>query len=155
MPTHDSMTGIRDRFADEAERYSQALRRLGVDARVGEVPGESCQGEFSVNARGAKKLVGAAQRIVRGGWLFSTVVVVGQAGRVRDVLEDVYADLGLQWEPRTVGSIADEAPGVSIEDVEHALLGIYSGRYHLAAATITAQELATATELLSRHRVRV
>ncbi len=78
-----------------------------------------------------------------------------EAGRVREVLDDVYADLGLGWEPRTVGSIADEAPGVSIEDVEHALLGTYSGRYQLVAATITAQELASATELLSRHRVSV
>ncbi|MGB0093987.1 MAG: hypothetical protein WBP81_15830, partial [Solirubrobacteraceae bacterium] len=153
MPTHDSMTGIRERFAGEAERQSQALRRLGVDARVGEVPGEYCPGEFTVNAGGARKLIGTAQRIVRGAWLFSTVVVVRSAERLRDVLEAVYAELELEWDPRTVGSVADEAPEVSLEEVEGALLDTYAARYRLVRATVAAEELAAATPLLSRHRV--
>ena len=82
MPAHDAASGIRQRFAAEAERQAQALRRLGVDARVGEVPGEYCPGEFTVNARAATKLIGSAQRIVRGGWMFSTVVVVASADRL-------------------------------------------------------------------------
>ena len=108
MPAADSMTGIQARFSDEAERQARALRSLGVDARVGEVPGEYCPGEFSVNARGQTKLIGAAQRIVRGAWLLSTVVVVEPAAALRAVLEDVYAALGLDWDPATTGSVADE-----------------------------------------------
>ena len=40
----DAATGTHDRFATEGERLAGALRGLGVDARVGEVPGEYCPG---------------------------------------------------------------------------------------------------------------
>src|SRR4051812_45723666 len=66
----DAMPGVQDRFRSRGERLAGALRDVGVDARVGEVPGEYCAGRYSVNARGAVKLVGTAQRVVRGGWLF-------------------------------------------------------------------------------------
>ncbi len=155
VPARDSMSGIRERFADEAVRKAQALRSLGVDARVGELPGEYCPGEFSVNARGQTKLIGAAQRIIGGAWLFSTVVVVQSAGGLRAVLEDVYAELGLEWDPATTGSVADEVPGISSEDVQRALLGEYARRYRLIPAPLGVQQLAVARELLGRHRVDV
>lgn len=155
MPASDSVTGIRERFSDEAERQAQALRSLGVDARVGEVPGEYCPGEFSVNARGQTKLIGAAQRIVSGAWLFSTVVVVQDGGRLRAVLKDVYAELGLDWNPATTGSVADEAPGVGVADVQAAVLATYAHRYRLTPALVTTEELAAARDGLGRHRVVV
>jgi len=45
------------------------------------------------------KLIGAAERIVRGAWLHSSVIVVQSAARLRAVLEDVYGALGLDWDP--------------------------------------------------------
>ena len=45
----DIATGIRARFEQVAEHIAGALRSLGVDARVGALPGEYCAGEFSVN----------------------------------------------------------------------------------------------------------
>ena len=126
VPAADSMTGIQARFSAEAELQARALRRLGVDARVGEVPGEYCPGEFSVNARGETKLIGAAQRIVRGAWLLSSVVVVEPAAELRAVLEDVYRELGLDWDPATTGSVADEVPGVGIDAVRDAILDEYA-----------------------------
>src|SRR5438067_9379895 len=83
MPATDSMSGIQERFEDLAERHADVMRGLGVDARVGEVPGEYCPGPLTVNARGERKLIGSAQRIVKGAWLLSTVVVVDGAGRLR------------------------------------------------------------------------
>ena len=44
-----------DRFREVAELIARALRRLGVDARVGEIAGEYCPGDYSVNARGASE----------------------------------------------------------------------------------------------------
>ncbi|MBO0712726.1 MAG: hypothetical protein J2P47_15755 [Acetobacteraceae bacterium] len=155
MREPDSMRSVRERFAGEAERQAQALRGLGIDARVGEVPGEYCPGEFSVSARGEKKLIGAAQRIVSGGWLFSTVVVVSvsSARRVRAVLEDVYGELGLAWDPGTTGSVAGEVSDVSVESVRDALIAQYARRYRLLPASIGSRELARAQELVARHRV--
>jgi octanoyl-[GcvH]:protein N-octanoyltransferase len=153
VPAADSMAGIQARFFEEAERQAQALRGLGVDARVGEVPGEYCPGEFSVNARGETKLIGAAQRIVRGAWLLSTVVVVDPAGDLRAVLEDVYSELGLAWSPATTGSVAAEVPGVSVEDVRTAILTRYAERVALKPRSLTGAELAAADQLVGRYRV--
>src|SRR5256885_14457761 len=50
------------RFRELADLLAAAIRGLGVDARVGEVPGEYCPGAWSVNARGATKLVGTGDR---------------------------------------------------------------------------------------------
>jgi octanoyl-[GcvH]:protein N-octanoyltransferase len=152
MPAGESMIGIRERFAEDARRQANALRGLGVDARVGEVDGEYCPGEFSVNARGRVKLIGAAERIVRGSWLHSSVVVVESAGPIRQALTDVYSALGLDWDPETTGAVADEAPGVGLEDVRRALLDDYATRYELVPASLGEIESARARELLDRHQ---
>jgi lipoate-protein ligase A len=143
---------IRERFAEDARRQARALKSLGVDARVGEVPGEYCPGEFSVNARGGVKLIGAAERIVRGAWLHSSVVVCDGAPALQAVLRDVYAALGLDWDPETVGDVATETPGIHLEDVRRALLAQYESTYSLTPASLTAADLARANELLARHR---
>jgi lipoate-protein ligase A len=153
VPETDAMSAIRARFAAGADRQARALRGLGVDARVGAVAGEYCPGEFSVNARGHTKLVGAAQRIIRGAWLFSAVVVVSGSGTLRTVLEDIYAELGLEWDAATTGSVADEVSTVTIDEVRQALLDEYERDYHVQTARLTAAELAAGRALLDRHRV--
>jgi lipoate-protein ligase A len=152
MPADDSMADIRERFAEGAALQAQALRGLGVDARVGQVAGEYCPGEFSVNARGETKLVGSAQRIIRGGWLFAAVVVVTSADRLRPVLDDVYGALGLEWAPATTGSVGAEVPGVTVDEVERAFLEAYAPRYRLTPAALTAAELDRARAALPRTR---
>jgi octanoyl-[GcvH]:protein N-octanoyltransferase len=153
MPAPDSVAEIRERFAAGADLQARALRTLGVDARVGEVAGEYCPGEFSVNARGETKLIGSAQRIVRGGWLFAAVIVVTPGEALRPVLEDVYAALSLSWEPDTTGSVAAEAPDTTVDDVERSLLDRYEQRYRLQPATLARGELDAARAASIRHRV--
>ena len=153
MPAKHTIGGIRERFAADARRQCDALRSLGVDARVGEVTGEYCPGEFSVNARGRVKLIGAAERIIRGGWLHSSVVVAESAAPIKSVLVDVYAALGLEWDPETTGAVADEAPGVGLHEVRRALLAAYETRYRLTPTSLTPADLTRAGELLARHRV--
>jgi len=86
------------------------------------VPGEYCPGEFSVNARGATKLVGTAQRLTKHGYLFSVVVLVGDPEPVRAVLAATYPLLGLEWDPATVGAVTDEVPGVTVPEVANVLI---------------------------------
>ena len=74
-PHPEPRAAHRQRFATAATALVDGLRMLGVDARPGPVPGEYCPGDYSVNARGATKLVGTAQRITRHGYLFSAVVL--------------------------------------------------------------------------------
>lgn len=153
IPAPDSIAGIQERFAEEADGDARVLRELGVDARVGEIPGEYCPGSFTVNARGAVKLIGSAQRIVRGAWLLSTVVVVRDHDPLREVLSDVYDALAVPWDLHTVGAVASEAPGVTVERVEQALLAEYARRYELREAPLGPDAIAAAQQVIERHRV--
>jgi octanoyl-[GcvH]:protein N-octanoyltransferase len=81
------------------------------------------------------------------------VVVVDGAPRVRAVLEDVYDALGLEWDPASVGSIAAELPGITVAQVQAALLAPIAGRYRLVPSGIEDAERAAAHEQLGRHHV--
>jgi lipoate-protein ligase A len=130
-PEPERTLDTRRRFADFGRLHVDALRGLGVDARLGAVPDEYCPGPFSVNARGVVKLVGTAQRVTRGGWLFSAVVIVAGAARLREVLAPVYDGIDLPFAGSSVGAVVDEVPGVSAHDVEDALLEQYAQRWEL------------------------
>ena len=108
--------GVRERFEHEARRIAAALRGLGVDARVGAVPGEYCAGDYSVNLAGRVKLAGLAQRVRRGRFTLGASIVCEDPEPVRAVLVDVYAALAIAFDPATVG-----VPGPPIDAVEAAL----------------------------------
>ena len=91
------------------------------------MPGEYCPGDFSVNDGHGHKLVGTAQRLVRGAWLFSVVIVVTDPDPIRDVLVEVYRELKLEWDPGTVGAVGSTAYRVTVHDVKAALLRTYRG----------------------------
>ncbi|WP_422935577.1 lipoyl protein ligase domain-containing protein [Sinomonas sp. P47F7] len=114
---------IRERFGLFGDALARALRAVGIDARVGPVPGEYCAGEFSVNDSGRAKLAGTGQRITKHGYLFSAVVMVEEAGRARSALAGAYKMLDLDFNPETVGCVAESAPGTALDDVREALVG--------------------------------
>jgi octanoyl-[GcvH]:protein N-octanoyltransferase len=154
IPDLSPLTGIRSRFGELAGILTEAFIDLGVDARVGEVPGEYCPGEFSVNARGQTKLMGVGQRLVQSAAHVGGVIVVSGTERVRAVLTPVYAALDLEWEPSTAGSLEDEIPGLSWEDAADAVLGRFGERYDLVEeAAFDEQTLDLARELEARHLV--
>ncbi len=111
-----------ERFEYAAGIARDALSNLGLDARVGEVEGEYCPGAFSVNSGGRTKLVGIGQRMIRGAAHVGFVIAVRDAELIRQVLDPVYAALGLEWNPSTVGTVEDEMPGVDLSTVEEALI---------------------------------
>lgn len=147
----DPRTGVTARFDATARLVAAALGGLGVDARVGEVAGEYCPGQHSVNARGQLKLMGVGQRLVAGGAHVGGVIVVDGADRVRDVLVPVYAALGLDWRPETTGSVAGEAPGAGWQDVVDAVLAEYGARYDLEPVELDDETLELARRLAPEH----
>ena len=140
------------RFAEMAAVVGEALRRLGVDARVGEVPGEYCPGAFSVNARGHSKLAGIGQRLIAGAAHVGGVLVVNGSAELRRVLEPVYAALELDWEPSTAGSVEDEAPGTGLDRAEASILAVLEERFRLVEVEPDAALLARAEALSAEHR---
>jgi octanoyl-[GcvH]:protein N-octanoyltransferase len=148
----DPRSGVHRRFEAVAELLAAALRRLGVDARIGEVPGEYCPGGYSVNAAGRRKLGGVGQRVVSGGAHLGGVVVVAEAERVREVLLPVYGALGLDWDPETVGGAAEEAPGLTWPEVAESIRAEFAASYELEEAELDAQTLDLARRLAPEHR---
>ena len=150
-PDPDPKPGIHARFEAEATLIAAALKRLGADARVGEVPGEYCPGRWSVNAEGARKLAGIGQRVVAGGSHTGAVIVVAGAARVRRVLEPVYRALEVDWDPATVGAVEDEAD-TDWNGVRDALLAEYAQRYELVEGDLDQATLGPARQLADEHR---
>ena len=108
IPDREARAHIRERYDAVAALVEAALRRIGVDARVGAVPREYCPGDYSVNARGVTKLMGVGQRVFVHAAHVGGVICVDGAPLLRDVLTPVYAALGLDWDPATSGSVANE-----------------------------------------------
>lgn len=144
--------GLESRFETYGALFADVFRGLGVDARMGAVPGEYCPGAHSVNARGLVKLVGTSQRVVRGAWLFSSLVVVGDEARIRPVLTEVYALLGQDFDGASVGSLRNEVPELDVDTVEDAILGAYDvGELH--PSPLDEATLSLAHELVDQHRI--
>jgi lipoate-protein ligase A len=132
---------VRDAFAD-----------LGVDARIGPVPGEYCPGDFSVNAGGQIKLAGVGQRMIKGAAHIGFVILVTGSELVADTLEPVYGALGLEFRRETVGSLEDAVPGLDREQTEAALLGRLERVADLEAVRLDESTLETAESRSGKFR---
>lgn len=144
--------GLQERFAAGVGLLVTALERVGVDAEIGELPGEYCPGRWSVHLRDGPKVAGAAQRAVRGATLFTAVVVVEGGARVAEAIAAVYDALALPWDPATAGAAQDGRPGLSSAAVAAALRDELRHRRGPVDATVLDDATrAAARELLPLH----
>ncbi|MEM7412352.1 MAG: lipoate--protein ligase family protein [Myxococcota bacterium] len=154
-PEREPRAGIHARFEKVAGWIARALGSLGVDARVGEVPGAYCPGDYSVNARGAVKLMGVGQRIVQGAAHTGGVLVVAGADRIREPLVPVYDALDYDYDPTTTGAVEDEVAGVGVAEVRAALLAALaegaSADYELEDGVLTPDTLEQAARYETSH----
>ena len=143
-----------------AEIVAGALGRLGIDARIGEVPGEYCPGDFSVSAGGRTKIAGIGQRVIAGGAHVGGVLVFRGADEIREVLVPLYEALGLEWDPATAGSVEDalgappapaSGPDPLLDEVKAAMRAELADRYELTDASLDETTMRMAAELRSFH----
>jgi lipoate-protein ligase A len=134
---------------------ASAFDSLGIDARIGELPGEYCPGAWSVNVAGKVKVMGVGQRLVRGAAHVGGVVVVDDGERIRDVLIPVYRALALDWDPRTSGALADRSPGLDNAKVIAAIVTSLRERFDLVRGGLPDTVLVEARSLLADHLPRV
>lgn len=155
IPAPDPRAGIGERFREASEWVRDALALLGLDARIGEVAGEYCPGEWSVSARGVRKLMGVGQRVIRGAAHVGGVIVVADAARARDVLVPVYGALAYPLDPGTIGAIEDELPAVDRARVEEALVSRLGARATVVNGdpALLARAVELARTLEARHSV--
>jgi octanoyl-[GcvH]:protein N-octanoyltransferase len=150
----DATSGLQGRFERQARLVRDALVSLGADARIGQLAGEYCPGEYSVNVGGRVKVVGIAQRMVRHGALTSAIVVVGGGAELRAVIASVYAELDIPIDSATAGALDEELPGVTGDQVADRLRRAYSADSQFARRAIDAELVGVASALAPRHRVR-
>src|SRR5699024_12667327 len=105
-PSDSFITNTTARFTGFGLDYVEVLRGIGIDARLGEIPGEYCPGEHSVNVAGRLKAIGTAQRVVSGAWLVSSSVVVEDPDPIRAVPTHAAAALGTECDPSPGRSVA-------------------------------------------------
>ena len=155
LPEQEPKEGIQARFEMIAGLMADAFTSLGVDARIGEVQGEYCPGRWSVNVGGNTKVMGVGQRLVRGAAHLGGVVVVDDGRRIRDVLIPVYRALGLDWDPRTAGSLADRSPGITPQLVMQSIEAQFAERFPLVEGHLSAEVLQLADDLVEDHLPQV
>jgi octanoyl-[GcvH]:protein N-octanoyltransferase len=144
----DVTAGLQDRFEAQSGLLRGILLGLGLDARVGELRGEYCAGAHSVNLEGRLKVVGIAQRAIRGAALTTAVLTVENGPRLRAVIADVYAELALEVVPSTAGAIDELLPGTTAARIAELVADAYGG----APAPLDDALVAAAHALSSRHR---
>jgi octanoyl-[GcvH]:protein N-octanoyltransferase len=150
-PDSEPQAHIYPRFEEWSGRLAAALTQLGVDAGVGEVPGEYCPGGYSVHAGGRIKLAGIGQKLVKNAGHLGGVLVATDSARVRGVLVPVYEALGLGFDPATAGSVEDVLPGVTLDAVEGALIEELSQLYEIDEAELDERTVELAHELRDEH----
>lgn len=144
-------SGINERFVMIASLINRVLRDLGLDSRIGQVAGEYCPGEFSINIGGLVKVMGAGQRLVKNAAHVGGVIVVDGAPSIRDVLIPVYRALQIDWDPRTTGALADRAPGLDTGRVAAAVKTELSRRFELVDMAIPDHIIDRGAELALGH----
>ena len=85
-----------------------ALGTLGIAAERRELEGEWCPGSWSISSGGVK-LAGLAQRAIKGAAWVDAVVDLAPDTASRELLGEVYAELGLPLDPKTLGSVSELA----------------------------------------------
>ena len=152
VPVESPIDSIRARFSAVANLLVDAFGSLGIQAAVGAVPGEYCPGDFSVHV-GTAKVAGIGQRLTRSAAHIGGVIVVDGADDVRNVLVPVYDALGLEWDPATVGSLANTTPGLRPDTVIDAMVTLLERHFVLEETSLSADTVATAETLITELSV--
>jgi lipoate-protein ligase A len=151
IPDPRARDGIRERFEIVSRIVQRGLRRVGVNAEIGAIPGEYCPGDYSVNADTRIKLMGVGQRIIQGAAHLGGVIVVRDSARLRKVLTPVYAALDLAWDPATAGAVEDATKELQIGSLQEALLSEWAIHRPIEEVPFDTRTTALARELEPWH----
>ncbi len=121
-PHAEPRNNFKERFALFSAAIANAMKHFSIDARVGQVVGEYCPGDYSVNAGGTLKLAGLAQRIGRRGYHMGAVISVEPAEAAREAVSVAYDLLGFPFDPASFGAVKTLAPEARFEALHKALL---------------------------------
>jgi lipoate-protein ligase A len=146
-------SGLIPRFIAISNSLRTVLKNLGLDANVGKIDGEYCPGDFSVNARHVKKIIGIGQRIASKATYLGGVIVLENQKSIKEILTDIYSHLEIEWNPNTVGSISEEIGKISIKNVIHELIEVFSLYNDLREVNLSKETLNLAKNLIDSYKI--
>lgn len=151
IPDDDPRITIHRRFQEMSELIVAAFARLDVASEIGEVPGEYCPGEFSVNHDHQLKLMGVGQRLAKRAAHVGGVIAVNRTDLLLRALIPVYRALELEWRHTTTGSLGDVNPTISNASVLAALLAEVRLRFSVVKTRFDSDLVDQARPLAQRH----
>ncbi|MBI52166.1 MAG: hypothetical protein CL779_02990 [Chloroflexi bacterium] len=87
--------------------FQSIINDFGLNCFVGEVDGEYCSGQYSLNLDKKVKVAGIAQRIVNRAVYIGGFIAINNSDLIKEMLIPIYKDLGIKWDPQTVGALND------------------------------------------------
>ncbi len=151
IPEDDPRRGIHERFCALAQLLVSAFADLSISAEIGEIPGEYCPGEYSINIGCAIKVMGVGQRLARNAAHIGGVIVVSCGSLVRNVLEPVYRELDLPWQPSTAGALQDANPTITSHEVVAAIAARLATSRPVVPSPLEPKTLALGRRLAPEH----
>lgn len=112
VPSPNPVGGMQERFVEVAQLVVGTLESFGIEGIMGELPDEYCPGRYSVHIPGVGKVMGSGQRLARRASQIAGLIVVRDSDAIIEVLQPVYAALGLRMDASVTGCLA------SVVDVE-------------------------------------
>ncbi|MFQ5966729.1 MAG: biotin/lipoate A/B protein ligase family protein [Acidimicrobiia bacterium] len=151
IPSDEPRRGIEDRFEEISRYVSSALKNIGVNAQIGEVPGEYCPGQHSISVGGRHKIFGVGQRISSGASHMGGVLVVDGADLIRSVLEPVYEALDFTWRPETTGDIRGAGVTTDYGEIVASLIAAFEQTYRIEESALDSDTMAHASRAAERY----
>lgn len=150
VPVVEAASTMHARFQRLADAVVGTLSALGVDASIGEIPGEYCAGQYSVHVLGSRKVMGVGQRLTRAAAQVGGMIVVSDRDDINAVLVPVYQALGVPMDPTATGSIADVAD-LSADAVMDAFIDQMADQRQVTIGSPNEHTLSLARDFRSDH----
>ncbi len=135
VPEDEPAATMHSRFSLLAEAVVGTLARFGVDTEIGELPDEYCPGTYSVHLADGGKVMGVGQRLARHGAQVGGMIVVNGRDTINTVLDPIYRELGLSFDPAATGAVSDVAT-LDADAVAMQLADVLSGGDGFVPATV-------------------
>ncbi|MCY0877829.1 MAG: lipoate--protein ligase family protein [Firmicutes bacterium] len=151
------LTAWQDNFLTMSRGVIRALHALGIPAEFGRAAGSYCEGPYDLVVHG-RKIAGIAQAIRGGFALVSGMLLVRQdPERTTHLLQEFYHRAGspLRLEASAVTALHrfPGLAGVTLAQVEQALIDGFAADYALSPQPLSSAEKALAQQLLTERRL--
>ena len=87
--------------------FRSVIIDFGLNCFIGEIEGEYCSGQYSLNLDHKIKIAGIAQRIVNNAVYIGGFIAVENSNLIKEMLIPIYKELGIKWQPQTAGALND------------------------------------------------